>query len=158
MPGPHSRAASVTALWSSWVGVRRAGRVKRKLGDRAGNESAELGEPPYEHSPLVCLQRSPSLPPLRCHGYSAAGWLSPVELTESVLGRIATMEEDLNAYVTVVAESARRAAARAEREIAAAGHRSPLHGQPQSAPISWMYAPEAFGASGEDGFGSGGRR
>ncbi|WP_445800788.1 amidase family protein [Streptomyces malaysiensis] len=95
---------------------------------------------------------------MRCHGYSAAGWLSPVELTESVLGRIATMEEDLNAYVTVVAESARRAAARAEREIAAAGHRSPLHGQPQSAPISWMYAPEAFGASGEDGFASGGRR
>ncbi|NUH40142.1 amidase [Streptomyces samsunensis] len=60
----------------------------------------------------------------------AAGWLSPVELTESVLGRIATMEEDLNAYVTVVAESARRAAARAEREIAAAGPRSPLHGIP----------------------------
>ncbi|MFF3249250.1 amidase [Streptomyces sp. NPDC002870] len=59
-----------------------------------------------------------------------AGQLSPVELTESVLDRIGTVEEHLNAYVTVVAESARRSAARAEREITAGGPRGPLHGIP----------------------------
>lgn len=56
--------------------------------------------------------------------------LSPVELTESVLGRIDAVEERLQAYVTLAGEAARDAAARAEREIAAGGYRGPLHGIP----------------------------
>ncbi|MWA15618.1 amidase [Streptomyces sp. BA2] len=60
----------------------------------------------------------------------AAGELSPVELTDSVLGRIEAVETRLQAYVTVAADSARKSAARAEREIALGRSRGPLHGIP----------------------------
>ncbi|MYR56073.1 Asp-tRNA(Asn)/Glu-tRNA(Gln) amidotransferase GatCAB subunit A, partial [Streptomyces sp. SID625] len=56
--------------------------------------------------------------------------LSPVELTDSVLERIAQREPHLGAYVTVTAERARASARAAEREIAAGRHRGPLHGIP----------------------------
>lgn len=59
-----------------------------------------------------------------------AGELSPVELTDSVLDRIGAVEERLQAYVTVVADSARAAAVRAEREMAEGESRGPLHGIP----------------------------
>ncbi|WP_326686402.1 amidase family protein [Streptomyces sp. NBC_01795] len=59
-----------------------------------------------------------------------SGELSPVELTDSVLGRVAAVEARLGAYVSVAADSARRAAVQAERDIAAGGHRGPLHGIP----------------------------
>ncbi|MEV0505235.1 Asp-tRNA(Asn)/Glu-tRNA(Gln) amidotransferase GatCAB subunit A, partial [Streptomyces spectabilis] len=49
----------------------------------------------------------------------ATGELSPVELTASVLDRVAEVEPGLNAYVAVRTEAARRAAERAERERAA---------------------------------------
>lgn len=56
--------------------------------------------------------------------------LSPVELADSVLERIARTEPHLHAYVTVTAERARRAAREAEHDIAAGLHRGPLHGIP----------------------------
>ncbi|WEO93309.1 Asp-tRNA(Asn)/Glu-tRNA(Gln) amidotransferase GatCAB subunit A [Streptomyces sp. FXJ1.172] len=56
--------------------------------------------------------------------------LSSVELTDSVLQCIAHLEPHLQAYVTVVAEHARRAAEEAERDIAAGRYRGPLHGIP----------------------------
>ncbi|MFE3638690.1 amidase [Streptomyces sp. NPDC059168] len=58
--------------------------------------------------------------------------LSPVELTESVLARIAAVEGRLGAYVTVAADAALAAAVRAEREISASGPRGPLHGIPMA--------------------------
>ncbi|MFD3622783.1 amidase [Streptomyces sp. NPDC058676] len=58
--------------------------------------------------------------------------LSPVELTESVLARIAAVEGRLGAYVTVAADAALAAAARAEREISGSGPRGPLHGIPMA--------------------------
>lgn len=58
--------------------------------------------------------------------------LSPVELTASVLDRITAVDGRLGAYVTVAADSARAAAARAEREIARSGPRGPLHGIPMA--------------------------
>ncbi|MGC9496232.1 amidase [Streptomyces sp. WG7] len=58
--------------------------------------------------------------------------LSPVELTESVLARIAAVEGRLGAYVTVAADAARAAAVRAEREISGSGPRGPLHGIPMA--------------------------
>ncbi|MGW6274270.1 amidase [Streptomyces sp. NPDC055060] len=60
----------------------------------------------------------------------AAKELSPVELTDSVLDRIGAMDARLQAYVTVTADSARSAAARAERELAEGRSRGPLHGIP----------------------------
>lgn len=60
----------------------------------------------------------------------AAGELSPVELTDSVLDRIEAVEARLQAYVSVAADSARASAARAEREMAQGRSRGPLHGIP----------------------------
>lgn len=54
--------------------------------------------------------------------------LSPVELTESVLGRIGDVDGRVGAFVTVTADHARRAARDAEKEIAGGGYRGPLHG------------------------------
>ncbi|MGK5638181.1 amidase [Streptomyces sp. URMC 126] len=62
----------------------------------------------------------------------AAGDLSPVELTGSVLGRIEAVEPELNAYAEVFADTARRAAARAERELTEGRRRGPLHGVPMA--------------------------
>ncbi|MGZ3103390.1 amidase [Streptomyces sp. H62] len=58
--------------------------------------------------------------------------LSPVELTESVLARIAAVDGRLGAYVTVAADAALAAAHRAEREISGSGPRGPLHGIPMA--------------------------
>ena len=60
----------------------------------------------------------------------AARDLSPVELTEAYLARIASLDDQLDSFVTVTADRARRAAKAAEAEIMASGPRSPLHGVP----------------------------
>ncbi|WP_327659463.1 MULTISPECIES: amidase [unclassified Streptomyces] len=56
--------------------------------------------------------------------------VSPVELADSVLSRIAQVEPDLGAYVTVTAERAREAARDAERDLSAGRYRGALHGVP----------------------------
>ncbi|MFD3471154.1 amidase [Streptomyces sp. NPDC058682] len=56
--------------------------------------------------------------------------VSPVELVESALARIARVEPHLNAFTAVTADRARDAARRAETEIARGTHRGPLHGMP----------------------------
>lgn len=56
--------------------------------------------------------------------------LSPVELVDSVLDRLETVEPRLEAYVTVTPEQARRAARKAERDVAAGRLRGPLQGIP----------------------------
>jgi aspartyl-tRNA(Asn)/glutamyl-tRNA(Gln) amidotransferase subunit A len=56
--------------------------------------------------------------------------LSPVELADSVLQRIAQVEPHHQAYVTVTTEHTHRAAREAEHDIAAGRHRGPLHGIP----------------------------
>src|SRR5688572_835104 len=58
--------------------------------------------------------------------------VSPVELTEACLARIADLEPRLNAFITVTADSALAEARAAEREIAAGSCRGPLHGIPVS--------------------------
>ncbi|MFK0281138.1 amidase [Streptomyces sp. NPDC090499] len=67
-------------------------------------------------------------------GAVARGELSPVELADHYLGRIAEQDGELGAYLTVTAELARSQARRAEREAVAArrdGTRlSVLHGVP----------------------------
>jgi aspartyl-tRNA(Asn)/glutamyl-tRNA(Gln) amidotransferase subunit A len=58
------------------------------------------------------------------------GKISPVELTRECLKKIDTLNSELNAFITVTAESALRAAAGAETEIHAGNWRGPLHGIP----------------------------
>ena len=57
--------------------------------------------------------------------------ISPVELVDAVLDRIAAIDPSLNAFTTLVPADAVRAEARdAEREIGAGRYRGPLHGVP----------------------------
>lgn len=58
--------------------------------------------------------------------------VSPVEVTEEVLARIARLEPQLNAFITVMGETALEAARVAEAEIAGGHYRGPLHGVPLS--------------------------
>lgn len=56
--------------------------------------------------------------------------LSPVELTEALLARIETFDPQLNAFLLPTPDLALAQARQAEAEIAAGGHRGPLHGIP----------------------------
>jgi aspartyl-tRNA(Asn)/glutamyl-tRNA(Gln) amidotransferase subunit A len=56
--------------------------------------------------------------------------ISPVELTEAYLARIEQLDGKFRCYITVTAELARSAAARAEQEIIAGNWRGPFHGVP----------------------------
>ena len=56
--------------------------------------------------------------------------ISPTELTHDCLDRIAKLNPNLNAFITVLAESALEDARRAEQEIFRGKYRGPLHGIP----------------------------
>jgi aspartyl-tRNA(Asn)/glutamyl-tRNA(Gln) amidotransferase subunit A len=56
--------------------------------------------------------------------------ISPVELTRTALERIARLNPDLNAFITVLHGEAVAAASTAEREIMSGRWRGPLHGIP----------------------------
>jgi aspartyl-tRNA(Asn)/glutamyl-tRNA(Gln) amidotransferase subunit A len=56
--------------------------------------------------------------------------LSPVELIEGRLDRIARLDGRLHSFIRVLADDARREARSAEAEIAAGRYRGPLHGIP----------------------------
>lgn len=56
--------------------------------------------------------------------------LSPVELTDAYLARIDGLDGQLNAFITVTADLARKQARAAEREIARGGYRGAMHGIP----------------------------
>src|SRR4051794_2875635 len=63
-------------------------------------------------------------------GLLRARKVSPVELVDSLLQRIASLDPQVNAFVATCAESALRDARAAEREIAAGRRVGPLHGIP----------------------------
>src|SRR5712692_11172178 len=56
--------------------------------------------------------------------------VSPVELTEAYLDRIARLDSRLNTFIRVMPEQARAAAREAELEIGRGAWRGPLHGVP----------------------------
>lgn len=58
--------------------------------------------------------------------------ISPVEITNYILERIAGLQPIINAYITVAAESALKQARRAETEITKGRYRGVLHGIPVS--------------------------
>ncbi|MGB7643146.1 MAG: amidase family protein, partial [Terriglobales bacterium] len=58
------------------------------------------------------------------------GEISPVELTRDYLDRIERLNPKLNAYITVLADSALCEARHAEQEIFRGDYRGPLHGIP----------------------------
>ena len=56
--------------------------------------------------------------------------ISPVELTQHMLDRIAAVDSNLNSYVTVMPDRTMADARRAEAEIQSGRYRGPLHGIP----------------------------
>ena len=56
--------------------------------------------------------------------------LSPVEYTDALLKRVAALDPQINAFITVTADLARQQARQAEAEIVAGRYRGPLHGIP----------------------------
>ncbi len=58
------------------------------------------------------------------------GDLSPVEITEACLARVEAHDDKLNAFITVTADEARRAAKRAEKELREGRDRGAFHGIP----------------------------
>jgi aspartyl-tRNA(Asn)/glutamyl-tRNA(Gln) amidotransferase subunit A len=56
--------------------------------------------------------------------------ISPIELTRDCLARIENLNPKLNAFITVLADSALDQARRAEQEILSGNYRGPLHGIP----------------------------
>lgn len=73
----------------------------------------------------ICYSTIESLSPL-----IAQKKVSPVEITQAFLERIDSLDRHLNAYITVIADTAMTEAQRCEREIMAGQYRSPLHGIP----------------------------
>ena len=63
-------------------------------------------------------------------GLLRRGEISPVELAERSLERVATHDAELNLFQLVLADRAMDAARRAEEEIRAGSYRGPLHGVP----------------------------
>ncbi len=63
-------------------------------------------------------------------GLLREGKLSPVELTQAFLDRIEKLDGTLQAYITVLGESAMSEAQTAEEEIRRGDYRGPLHGIP----------------------------
>ena len=68
--------------------------------------------------------------------------VSPVEVTEAFLRRIESLDNQLDAFITVKAELARRQARVAETEIMGGSYRGPLHGIPFG--LMGAYFNEAF--------------
>ncbi len=60
----------------------------------------------------------------------AVGELSPVDLVDAYLDRITEVDDRLHSYITVLGDSARGKARRAEAEIQSGKRRGPLHGIP----------------------------
>jgi aspartyl-tRNA(Asn)/glutamyl-tRNA(Gln) amidotransferase subunit A len=56
--------------------------------------------------------------------------VSPVDLTQACLERIEAVEPRMNAFITVLAETALESARAAESRIASGGYLGPLHGMP----------------------------
>ncbi len=56
--------------------------------------------------------------------------VSPVEVTASFLERIDQMDGQINAYITVLEDEARKSSQEAERAILSGNYLGPLHGVP----------------------------
>ena len=56
--------------------------------------------------------------------------ISPLDLVETTMARIAELDGTINSYITVMEDQARRSAQEAERQIKAGEYLGPLHGVP----------------------------
>ena len=56
--------------------------------------------------------------------------ISPVELTDTLLNRVATLDPQVNSFITLTADIAKKAAKDAENEIVKGRYKGHLHGIP----------------------------
>ena len=62
----------------------------------------------------------------------SSGNISPMDLVEATLERISTLNPKLNAFITILEDSARQDAKNADSLIKEGKYRGPLHGIPVS--------------------------
>jgi aspartyl-tRNA(Asn)/glutamyl-tRNA(Gln) amidotransferase subunit A len=112
MPQPTRRdfLSAAAASAALYLGGRRA--------------FAQLAEPQTSANPLTALSLAEASRLIHKRQ------LSSTQLTQALLDRIAIYNPILNAYITVMAESALAQAATLDREAAAGHFRGPLHGIP----------------------------
>jgi aspartyl-tRNA(Asn)/glutamyl-tRNA(Gln) amidotransferase subunit A len=97
-------------------------------GEDDPNRSSVNGQPARQPATVERAAGHPSL--AEAAERVRTGEVSPVELTEAALARIAERDPLLNAFQVVLADEARAMARQAEAEIAAGTYRGPLHGIP----------------------------
>src|SRR2546430_2001116 len=105
---------SCTARWRPW----RSGRYYRSCDSPSDRRSVMAQGDLLD---LTIIEAAARLEERR---------LSPVELTEAMLQRIANVDKQIRAYITVCDAQAREVARAAERMIQAGYHLGPLHGIP----------------------------
>ena len=72
--------------------------------------------------------------------------LSPVELTQAMLDRVATLDPKLHSYYTVFSAEALAAAREAEAQIRGGNYRGPLHGMPLAVKDIYESGPTTCGS------------
>jgi Asp-tRNA(Asn)/Glu-tRNA(Gln) amidotransferase A subunit family amidase len=97
--------------------------------DYLADWSIEADQSPQPDPMEAAIQRHAS-PIATIASQLRARQISPIELAEQALTRIAERDPALNAFQLVLDDRARAAARRAEQEIAAGTYRGPLHGVP----------------------------
>ena len=107
-----------------------ADQVPEHAGDALGVPAVTTGSSKPARSDPARSERGGADSILGVSRLLRAGEISPVELTESALQRVAERDPELNAFQLVLADQAREAARHAEREIAAGRWLGPLHGVP----------------------------
>src|SRR5215213_395911 len=137
------RAAGVQAAESDIQGIVEKGFLSRLadierviaqgpidvVPDYLADWSTGAGEQ-LRPSPMDAAIQRPASPIATIASQLRARQISPVELTEQALTRIAERDPELNAFQLVLDEQARAAARRAEQEIVVGAYRGPLHGVP----------------------------
>jgi len=72
--------------------------------------------------------------------------LSPVELTQAMLDRVATLDPKLHSYYTIFSAEALAAAREAEAQIRGGNYRGPLHGMPLAVKDIYESGPTTCGS------------
>jgi aspartyl-tRNA(Asn)/glutamyl-tRNA(Gln) amidotransferase subunit A len=106
-------------------------KEKYKIEPKRGQEKRRLA--PFdltEERPMNEKQEIIWMSGLEIAGAIKEGRLSPVEVVEAYLARIEEVNPEINAYVTLTAESARKEAREAERILKTGDPTGPLHGVP----------------------------
>ncbi len=117
--GGLTRRQVLTLIGGAGVAAATGGCGDGGAPEPAGGSTAPAPTEPLHYESLLSLAAR-----------IEAREISPVALTQAMLGRIKEYESSLRAYATVMQVAALEAAERLETEIATGNYRGPLHGVP----------------------------